>query len=290
MPSTCRNCGDPAALDYCPSCGQAVDEGRAPLTTLLGDFLSEFLSLDGRHLRTARELLRPGRLTVRYLQGKRASYVSPVRVYFVASLLFFLLVGFPAPDAREQNVYVDGVLIDREEPDPTRGALSLSFGQASWLSRPFEPYLEARKEKLMALPAQELLDRFFASLERTLPTALIFYVPILALALKLVHLRSPFYYVDHLVFSLHYQSLLFLILIAAQLANRLGLGHLVPGLVTHVVTFLVAGPAVLLLALKRVYRPSWPWALLKTAAVGALYLVLIRPIILATFLLVLYQV
>lgn len=69
------------------------------LLGLLGDFFSEFPSLDGRHLRTFRRLLVPGRLTESFLEGKRASYVPPVRVSLEAGPVFFYLVGGARPRA-----------------------------------------------------------------------------------------------------------------------------------------------------------------------------------------------
>ncbi len=127
MSASCHNCGETVSQSFCPSCGQVVEERRGPLVGLVGDFISEFFSLDGRHVRTAVGLLRPGRLTQLYLEGKRASYVSPVRVYIVASLLFFLIVGSPDPDASQVNVWIDDVLIGRDDPDPDLGNFKLSF-------------------------------------------------------------------------------------------------------------------------------------------------------------------
>lgn len=278
MPSVCRNCGASAPLRYCPACGQAVEDRRGPLFALLGEFFTEFFSLDGRHLRTAFTLLRPGKLTVLYLEGKRASYAAPVRVYFVASLLFFLFVGFPAPNADEFNVWVDDDLIGREEVDPSLGNINLSLARTGWIAERLEDSLNAKREQLMAMPAQELVDRFFASLERTVPTALIFFVPVLALALKLLYLRQRFFYVDHLVAALHFQSFLFLALLMARVANSLGLTQLLRGFVAYLAVLVLVAPFYLLFAVKRVYGQSWGWTVFKTGALGLLYLLIIQPI------------
>ena len=282
----CRNCGEPVPLNFCPACGQSVRERRGPLVSLLRDFATEFLSLDGRHLRTARDLLRPGRLTELQLEGKRASHVSPVRVYFVASLLFFLLVGLPAPDAGSHNVWVNGVLIGRQAVDPGLSNLELGLNASGWLGRQVEPLLSSKWEELQGMPPQELLDRLFVRLEQTVPTALICFVPILATALKLLFMRLPFFYVDHLVFALHLQSALFLTLVAAQVANGLGLASLYPGLLTHLAVLFLIGPIYMLIALRRVYRQSWVRTAIKGGALALLYLLLLKAVIGATFLLV----
>ncbi|MFK7886780.1 MAG: DUF3667 domain-containing protein, partial [Gammaproteobacteria bacterium] len=55
----------------------------------------ETFDLDGRAARTvATLLLRPGVLTARFLSGHRREYTSPVRLYLVVSLLFFLVVAW----------------------------------------------------------------------------------------------------------------------------------------------------------------------------------------------------
>ncbi len=235
MSASCQNCGETVSQSFCPSCGQVVEERRGPLVGLVGDFISEVFSLDGRHVRTAVGLPMPGRLTQLYLEGKRASYVSPVRVYIVASLLFFLFVGSPDPDASQFNVWIDDVLIGRDEPDPDLGKFQLTFKDAGWLGVLVFDNFEAKREQLRAMPAQELLDSFFSGLERTVPTTLIFFVPILAMALKLLYLKQPFFYVDHVIFALHFQSFIFMALVLARLVNILGLGGLPSGILTYLV-------------------------------------------------------
>jgi len=254
---------------------------------LLGEFFSEFFSLDGRHLRTAAKLWNPGRLTQLYLEGKRVSHVFPVRVYLVASLLFFVLVGIPVPNAENFNVYVDDLLIGREEPDPELGNLQLLRVDGSgWTSRLTEPFFAPKLEKMQAMSAQELVDRFFAGLERTVPTTLIGFVPLLALALAVLYFRRPFFYVDHLVFSLHFQSFLFLMLVLGYLANVAGLGKLYPGVITYFAVCFLIMPIYLLIALRQVYGQSWVWTVLKTALLCLLYLFLAQPVLLVTMVLV----
>ena len=51
------------------------------------------MALDGRVVRTLPNLMgRPGRITRDYLKGRRARYMPPLRLYIVASLIFFLLI------------------------------------------------------------------------------------------------------------------------------------------------------------------------------------------------------
>jgi len=287
VPTKCPNCGESVTQNFCPGCGQAAGDRRGPLFGLLGDFFSEFFSIDGRRLRTAVMLWRPGRLTQLYLEGKRASYVPPVRVYFVASLLFFFLVGFPVPKAEKFNVWVDDIVIGRDEPDPELGNIQLlGLDRSSPVSRWVEPYLAPKLEKLQAMSAQDLLDGFFFGLERTVPTTLIFFVPLLALALKLLYIRRPFFYVDHLVFALHFQSFMFMVFVLAWLANLVWLGRHFPGIFTYAGAFYLILPVYIIVAMRRVYGQSWILTIAKAGLLGILYMLLIQPILLVTFFLV----
>ena len=91
----CENCGQPTGPRFCGHCGQEVIVRRGSLAPVLGDLLSEWFSVDGVLPRTLGVLVRPGRLT---LAGKRARYLRPLRLYFVASLLLFSSVlDLPVP-------------------------------------------------------------------------------------------------------------------------------------------------------------------------------------------------
>ena len=91
----CRNCGRTAGPRFCAHCGQEVEERRGPVLTVLREVLSDWLSLDSRLLRSLRALLVPGRLTGLHLDGKRAPYVRPFRLYLLASLVLFSTVLAP---------------------------------------------------------------------------------------------------------------------------------------------------------------------------------------------------
>jgi hypothetical protein len=179
-------------------------------------------------------------------------------------------------------------LIGRDQRDPALGNIQvIKLEDSSWLSRKIKPRLLINVGKLQAMPAQELLDDFFSGLERTVPTALICFVPVLALALTLLYLRRPFYYVDHLIFALHFQSFLFLTFVLARFANSAGLERLYPGLLTYAAMILLIMPTYLVLALKRVYAQGWIRTVLKAGLLGLLYVFLIQPLIIVTAFLIL---
>ncbi|WP_420431495.1 DUF3667 domain-containing protein [Hyphobacterium sp.] len=90
----CSNCGTPLKGRICHSCGQNSDSFHRPVWSLLWEVLDGLIGLDGRLWRTLPALMfRPGYLTRKYLEGVRARYVQPFRLYLFASVVFFLIVG-----------------------------------------------------------------------------------------------------------------------------------------------------------------------------------------------------
>lgn len=89
----CRNCGEMVTQRHCPRCGQLAASYHRPFITLVGESISDSLALDGRLARTLPLLFfRPGVLTRRYTEGKRARYVPPFRLFLLSSLIFYFVV------------------------------------------------------------------------------------------------------------------------------------------------------------------------------------------------------
>jgi hypothetical protein len=84
---------------YCPACGQSVKEITRPWLSVVGELFKELFDFDGRMLQSMRLLLsRPGFLSHEFINGRRASYTSPVRIYLIVSVGFFLLLPMIIPE------------------------------------------------------------------------------------------------------------------------------------------------------------------------------------------------
>jgi hypothetical protein len=97
--SECRNCRTKLAGDYCHSCGQKGHIHRS-LGAFGHDIAHSVLHFDGKIWRTLPLLAwRPGELTRRYVEGERASFVSPMALFLFSVFLMFAvfsLAGGPA--------------------------------------------------------------------------------------------------------------------------------------------------------------------------------------------------
>ena len=96
----CLNCQQPLPADasFCSACGQSTRVLRRPWVQVVRELLDELLDFDGRMFTSLRLLLtRPGRLPRDYNAGRRAAHTSPVRMYLLISVVFFLVLPAIVP-------------------------------------------------------------------------------------------------------------------------------------------------------------------------------------------------
>src|SRR6266478_2469146 len=91
----CENWGAQLQGHWCAQCGQPAIDYRRSFRHVLADLLNEFLNWDSKFFATIGLLLvRPWRLTNQFLAGHRVRYVHPLRLYLLASILFFFAVNY----------------------------------------------------------------------------------------------------------------------------------------------------------------------------------------------------
>lgn len=91
--TNCLNCGASLAGPFCHECGQHAHVHRT-LSAFFHDFLHGVLHFEGKIWRTLPLLAwKPGELTRRYIDGQRASFVSPVALFLFTVFLMFAAVS-----------------------------------------------------------------------------------------------------------------------------------------------------------------------------------------------------
>jgi len=96
-PTRCENCGAELQGHWCAQCGQPAIDYRRSFRHVIADLLDEFLNWDSKFFATIALLIfKPWRLTNEFLAGKRVRYANPLRLYLLASILFFFAANFGA--------------------------------------------------------------------------------------------------------------------------------------------------------------------------------------------------
>ena len=90
-PWRCPNCAAEVTTPFCPRCGERpIKTEDLTFAGALARIAHAATSVDGRVLRTFRELLRrPGSLTRAYVDGRRKPFATPFAVFLIANVLFF---------------------------------------------------------------------------------------------------------------------------------------------------------------------------------------------------------
>ncbi len=252
----CKNCSRPLLGQYCRACGQRDTHKMISLWQLIREFLGDAFELDSRFWRTVIPLLtRPGHLTGEYLRGRRVHYMPPLRMYLVITLaLFFMIATVPGlydvfvlqntGGGVSLNVDLDGDSQDEsasdspaEAPQPSEDGsddtqedsddfdiedceeLELEIGLSN------EQWSRAIEERIVNA-CRQLAINGTAGLGRDLmgnvPTMMFFFLPLIALVMKLLYAFSRRYYVEHLLFLVHFHSFAFLLIALTLLLEQLG--------------------------------------------------------------------
>jgi Protein of unknown function (DUF3667) len=101
----CENCGAELNGQYCAQCGQAAVDYRRSFRHVIVDVLDSFLNWDSKFFATlALLILKPWQLTNEYVGGKRVRHVNPLRLYLLASIVFFFAVNYSVKSLRIEPI------------------------------------------------------------------------------------------------------------------------------------------------------------------------------------------
>ena len=267
--TTCLNCGSPLSGPFCSKCGQRASPPHPALHDLLHDALHELVHWDGKIVETVRCLVtRPGALTCHVLEGRRARYISPVRLYLTCSLIYFLLAAAAPGQGASFGLSVKRPGVNASVK--TRAAT----GQTE----------EDRRQILAAIPAaprllQPLMRRSVEDpqgLQRDAfgawPKALFVLLPVFAgLVAVFYHKR---HFPEHLYFALHLHAFAFLAMTVSTLAK---FAHSTPVAIAAGLAVAIWIPVYAHLAFRRVYGNTHIKTLFKDAGVGVLYFIATIP-------------
>jgi len=266
----CANCKSELTGDYCSNCGQPAKSRRGPIWKVVGEFAEEVFAPNSKFFASILTLLfKPGALSKKFIDGKRVSILPPVRMYLVVSLIFFIVFQIPEIDVGKHNVYIGDTLIGREEPLEGKGVGTFNFMSTPDSDDPVSVWINEqladKKEKLVKENPQVTIDRIFNKLEDLLPNALILFLPLFALIMKILYLFKRVLYFDHLIFALHFQTwLMGVVLIIYGLSLQSAYWAWLTALI----------PVYLAIAQKKVYEQTYWLVIPKTFLIVIIYTIM----------------
>lgn len=201
----CLNCSAPLTGAFCASCGQRHVSKPPTVAHLLEETVETLTHADSRLWITLRYLLRkPGLLTREYFAGRRNSYLPPIRLYLIISVVFFLLASLPDNDKSAQNPI---------EIDSDSQICEVDY------NGPFANFVEPRFRAACAQLETDKGARLVASFQRNVPKAMFVLLPAFAGLMMLFFWRPRRLYVEHLLFLVHNHSAIFAALILDTLSG-----------------------------------------------------------------------
>lgn len=230
----CSNCGAVVTGTYCSECGQEQKEGVVSLRLMAEDVVDNFITFDARIPRTLKPLLlKPGFLTNEYLKGRRERYTRPTRLYLAISILFFFVLSLTSGGSISNFSFGDDAAV-ADTVQARYDSLYAEAGQA--LSAAFAPPVEVDVDgtaielnddssdvelRLVRETEEEMETEVVSLFVDNLPKMMFLMLPVFALLLKLLYIRRHRYYIEHLIFALHYHSFVFITLLLITLSLQL---------------------------------------------------------------------
>lgn len=273
----CLNCSAPLHGPFCSVCGQRAVPPNPSVRELAGDAWHELSGYDGRIMSTIRGLMRPGFLTREYLEGRRAQYLPPLRVYLIVSVVYFVVAASaPNIDSRRSaneltgpggiRISVDQPAADPEVPDQDGEAIGEDLESAPWFVRPM---VQAMRD-----PAG-----FRARMFTILPRLFFGLLPIFAAIVAVFYRKRTF--PTSLVFAVHVHAFAFVVFVCSEAAKHTR-SEIFAGAVATVAAVVFA--VYILRALRAVFGGRWGATVAKAFGIGFVYMVVYVPAIILALL------
>lgn len=253
LAASCPSCGHRSTGRFCSACGE--DKRRSKNYSLfghLGETFKVVTNIESGFLRSFRALItKPGLLTSEYFAGRRKLYLKPLQLFLFCNIIFFFVQSYTRFNTLSTPLYVHTHQL------------------------PYSGFAREKVNKVIlerGTPFKEYQVRFDTTIENQSKTLVVLMIPMFALLLQVLYWRAGRYFVEHLVFSIHFFSC-FLLLLSADLLFMTAIAGLSGLFNAHPAIFdndllsstllLVACLTYLLVAVRLVYQQGWVVTVLK---------------------------
>lgn len=203
----CKNCGNSFYGKFCNQCGEKVyGKKDRSLLHLFGEFFHFVTHFEGKFFTTLKTVVTsPGKMALDFTNGIRRKYFKPVSFFLLIVVLYLLLHLFSGLNMNF-SIYVD--------PDYKYRTLVMPIVKQKLASHQFT--------------ADQLAEAYNAKSPVFAKLLLFLLIPLSALLIWLLYLRSGKYFFDHLVLSVEMMSVYLVLWWLLFPAMLLSLMYLVP--------------------------------------------------------------
>lgn len=285
----CRNCLAAVQGAFCAQCGQKQHSPIRHFSQVIGELFNDILNFDAKLLNTMKPLmLQPGFLSREYFDGRRARYVSPLKLYFFLSIVAFFLI--------QQSIDIAVENQGTQNVDAAGAGKDSDFHIGNFNGKPWHAKTNPMNVAWLPDAGNDLINGKLGKLESTVknkdwqqlthaalaatPQTLLILLPIFALLLKLAYVFRGRLYMEHLIVALHNHAFLLSSLsLLAVLTEMSTWTTAVPGwesmlgLATSLLLIWI--PLYFLLSLKYIYSQSWKMTVFKFLLIGLSYSLLL---------------
>lgn len=241
--TNCLNCGAEVTGKFCSNCGQENIEVREKFGHLVFHAFADFFHFDSKFFRTLIPLVsRPGYLTKEHWAGKRMRYLHPLRLFFFVTVVMVIVAN------AYYHKYEKQIKAEKIKTTTTTNGISISDEDQK---------VQERQARKIVNGVSKTFDYAAAYLKYISFLLLPFY----ALGFRLLYFRHKKFYIDHLVYTLHLQSFVYIVV---------SLVLLVPLYITpsardwFMSVILLSIVTYVLLSLRNIYQQPWWKTILKS--------------------------
>ncbi len=185
----CPSCNKEAAGAYCGTCGEKLEDVHVYSTwQFLKQSFGVITNLDGKFYQTFLLLVKkPGNLAEAYLIGQRKPYLRPIQLFLIANVVYFLV--------QPLTVY-----------NPLNNTLSSHMYRQVYSAQAEIERVVKEEVARRDVPFEQFEAVFNQKAVTFAKTFVFIQIPIFAFLLYLFFGRSRKYFVEHLVFSVHFYA------------------------------------------------------------------------------------
>jgi len=256
----CKNCGNHLTGIYCSNCGEKkFDKHELTVKHFFSETLESFFHFDNRFFRSLKLLLiKPGQLSLNFVQGRRVSFMKPLQLFLVLNICLFFVPGNPV-------------------------ALPLY----NYIT--YNPFISYGTKKMVAdkinkskISPNEYAIQFNEKIKSESKEFIFIYILFYSLIFFLFFIFSKRPFAEHIVFACHFMcayTLLtilntFLIVLPFYYFSKFNYSQLFDNINT-------LGSQIILLfylfvAIKRFYNTSFVWALVIAASISLTFIFILQ--------------